>query len=124
MRKLILLYILILVAAVVRAQSISVSAPSHVAVGENFRIAYTVSTQSVENFRAGNIPSALEVIAGPYTSSQSSFQMVFDHLYLYTLCGKEWNLYNPCGSRNGQRTRDYFAGSENHGVGNISFGWK
>ena len=92
MRKLILLYILILVAAVVRAQSISVSAPSHVAVGENFRIAYTVSTQSVENFRAGNIPSALEVIAGPYTSSQSSFQMVNGHTsssssitYTYTL---------------------------------------
>lgn len=92
MRKLSLLYIVVFIATVVRAQSISVSAPSRVALGENFRIAYTVSTQSVENFRAGNIPSALEVIAGPYTSSQSSFQMVNGHTsssssitYTYTL---------------------------------------
>lgn len=58
------------------AQSISVSVPSQVAVGENFRLSYTINTQNVEDFRAGNIPSAIEIIAGPYTSSQSSYQMV------------------------------------------------
>lgn len=47
----------------INAQTISVVAPSHVATGENFRIAYTVSTQNVDDFRAGNIPSGIEVIA-------------------------------------------------------------
>lgn len=92
MRKYLLSYLLMFVVIAIQAQSISVSAPSHVAVGENFRIAYTVNTQDVEDFRAGNIPSAIEVIAGPYTSSQSSFQMVNGHTsssssvtYTYTL---------------------------------------
>uniref|UniRef100_A0AB33J849 Tetratricopeptide repeat protein n=1 Tax=Prevotella sp. GTC17260 TaxID=3236796 RepID=A0AB33J849_9BACT len=57
------------------AQTISVSVPHQVAVGENFRLSYTISTQDVDDFRAGNIPSALEVLAGPYTSSQSSYQI-------------------------------------------------
>ncbi|MGN1253601.1 MAG: BatD family protein [Prevotella sp.] len=61
-----------------RAQ-ISVSAPSKVSAGENFRIAYTINTQDVEDFRAGNIPSGLELIAGPYTSQQSSYQMINGH---------------------------------------------
>ena len=74
------------------AQSITVSVPSHVSVGENFRLSYTINTQEVDDFRAGNIPDAIEVIAGPYTSSQSSFQMVNGHTsssssitYTYTL---------------------------------------
>lgn len=58
---------------------ISVSAPSKVSAGENFRIAYTINTQDVEDFRAGNIPSGLELIAGPYTSQQSSYQMINGH---------------------------------------------
>lgn len=60
----------------VNAQTIQVSAPSHVAVGENFRISYTINTQDVSDFRAGNVPTGLEVIAGPYTSQQSSYQIV------------------------------------------------
>ena len=64
---------------IVKAQKVTVSVPSQVAAGENFRLAYTVNTQDVEDFRAGNIPSVLEVLAGPYTSSQSSFQMVNGH---------------------------------------------
>lgn len=58
------------------SQGISVSAPSQVAVGENFRIAYTVNTQDVDDFRAGNIPAGIEVIAGPYQSVQRSIQMI------------------------------------------------
>lgn len=61
------------------AQHIRVSAPSHVSVGENFRISYMVSTQDVEDFRLGNVPAGLEVIAGPYTSQQSSYQWVNGH---------------------------------------------
>lgn len=58
---------------------IKVSVPSRVATGENFRLSYTINTQDVEDFRAGNIPNGLEVIAGPYTSQQSSYQMVNGH---------------------------------------------
>ena len=60
-------------------EQISVSAPSRVSAGENFRIAYTINTQDVEDFKAGNIPSGLELIAGPYTSQQSSYQMINGH---------------------------------------------
>jgi hypothetical protein len=58
---------------------ISVSVPSRVSAGENFRLAYTINTQDVDNFRAGAIPSGLELIAGPYRSEQSSFQMMNGH---------------------------------------------
>lgn len=63
----------------VSAQQISVSAPSQVSVGENFRVAYTINTRDVEEFRLGGVPEGLEVIAGPYTSSQSSYQMINGH---------------------------------------------
>lgn len=82
------------------AQSITVSVPSHVSVGENFRLSYTINTQEVDDFRAGNIPDAIEVIAGPYTSSQSSFQMVNGHTsssssitYTYTLYASKNGTY-------------------------------
>lgn len=98
-RTLLLCYILLCVCAA-WAQNITVSAPSNVSTGENFRIAYTVSTQNVDDFRAGNIPSGLEVIAGPYTSSQSSFQMVNGHTsssssvtYTYTLYAEKAGTY-------------------------------
>ena len=56
---------LMIVSTISFAQHISVSAPSQVLAGENFRLVYTVNTQNVEDFRAGNVPSGLEVIAGP-----------------------------------------------------------
>lgn len=98
------LFITILIGALYpmagNAQSMSVSVPSHVSVGENFRLSYTINTQEVENFRAGNIPEAIEVIAGPYTSSQSSFQMVNGHTsssssvtYTYTLYASKNGTY-------------------------------
>lgn len=71
-----LLCVMLLGVCKVYSQSISVSAPSRVAVGENFRIAYTVNTQDVNDFRAGNIPAGIEVIAGPYQSVQRSIQMI------------------------------------------------
>lgn len=62
-----------------KGQQIAVSAPSHVAAGENFRVAYTINTRDVEEFRLGSVPDAFEVVAGPYTSSQSSYQMINGH---------------------------------------------
>lgn len=61
------------------AQELVGRAPSQVAVGEQFRLTYTINTQDVKGFRAGNMPDGLEVLMGPSTSTQSSFQMVNGH---------------------------------------------
>lgn len=58
------------------AQNIRVSAPSEVATGSNFQVSYTIANHKVEDFRASSFPDGLEVIAGPYTSTQSSYSMV------------------------------------------------
>jgi tetratricopeptide (TPR) repeat protein len=61
------------------AQTLTASAPSQVAVGEQFRLTYTINTQNVSEFRAGDIPDELEVLIGPNRSMQSSYQMVNGH---------------------------------------------
>lgn len=61
------------------AQTLIGSAPSHVATGEQFRLTYTVNTQDVSDFRAGDIPDELEVLIGPNRSMQSSYQMINGH---------------------------------------------
>jgi len=61
------------------AQTFTGRAPSQVAVGEQFRLSYTINTQDVRGFRAGRIPDGFEVLMGPSTSTQSSFQMVNGH---------------------------------------------
>ena len=61
------------------AQTLTASAPSRVSVGEQFRLSYTVNTQNVSDFRAGNIPAEFEVLIGPNRSMQSSYQMINGH---------------------------------------------
>ena len=75
------------------AQTLTGSAPSHVAVGEQFRLSYTVNTQDVSDFRAGDIPEELDVLIGPNRSMQSSYQMINGHTsstssitYTYIVC--------------------------------------
>lgn len=76
----IFVFTLMLAAVALASQAqIVVSVPSHVEAGENFRLSYTINTQDVDEFRAGSIPSGLELIAGPYTSQQSSYRMVNGH---------------------------------------------
>ncbi len=82
------------------AAQISVQAPSKVQAGENFRLSYTIHTKDVDDFRAGNIPEGLEVIAGPYTSQQSSYQVVNGHAsssssitFTYTLYAEKNGTY-------------------------------
>lgn len=58
---------------------INVNAPQRVAVGEQFRLQYTMQTTDVKGFRTGNIPDAFEVLMGPSTSTQQSFQMINGH---------------------------------------------
>lgn len=75
------------------SQTLTGSAPSHVSVGEQFRLTYTVNTQSASDFRAGDIPDELEVLIGPNRSMQSSYQMINGHTsssssitYTYIVC--------------------------------------
>ena len=96
----ILIVVFALCALISNAQSISVAAPSQVATGENFRISYSINTDDVDGFRAGSIPSGLEVIAGPYTSQQSNYQIVNGHTsrsssitYTYTLYADKAGTY-------------------------------
>ena len=75
------------------AQQITVSAPTNVAAGENFRVAYVINTQDVKDFRSGiHSSDVVDIIAGPYTSRQSSIQIINGHTtssstitYTYTL---------------------------------------
>ena len=78
------------------AQQITGRAPSQVAVGEQFRLSYTVNTDDVKGFRAGNIPEEFDVLMGPSTSTQSSYQLVNGHMsssssvtYTYILSAKK-----------------------------------
>ena len=74
-----ILYTLFFSHIVAQSQTLTANAPSHVAVGEQFRLSYTVNTQDVSDFRIGDIPEAFEVLMGPSRSSQSSFQIINGH---------------------------------------------
>ena len=79
MKRLVLTFFALVTIAAVYAQKLVGNAPAQVAVGEQFRLTYTINTQDVSGFRAGNIPDDLEVLMGPRQSSQSSFQMINGH---------------------------------------------
>ncbi|WP_071146581.1 BatD family protein [Bacteroides ihuae] len=51
------------------------SAPDAVAVGDQFRLSYTVTTQNVRDFRAPSI-KGFDVLMGPSRSQQSSTQII------------------------------------------------
>ena len=96
MRQLILFIIGCISFAVSWAQTLTGRAPAQVAVGEQFRLSYTVNTDDAKGFRAGDIPDAFDVLMGPSTSQQSSFQMVNGHTsssssitYTYILSAKK-----------------------------------
>ena len=55
--------------------SFTASAPDAVAVGDQFRLSYTVTTQKVRAFRAPSI-KGFDVLMGPSRSQQSSVQMI------------------------------------------------
>jgi putative batD protein len=76
MKRLLLFIFISLIEQLVLAQAIQVSAPRQVKAGENFRVAFTISTQDVNGFKIGTIPNGLELITGPYTSMQSSVQNI------------------------------------------------
>ena len=96
MKRYLLIVSLMMITWAVSAQTLTANAPSQVQNGENFRLTYTVNTSNASDFRIGEIPEALEIITGPYTSEQSNFQMVNGHTsssssitYTYILCANK-----------------------------------
>ena len=96
MKRYLILILCLTAVVVVMAQQITGRAPSQVAVGEQFRLSYTVNTDDVKGFRAGNIPEEFDVLMGPSTSTQSSYQLVNGHMsssssvtYTYILSAKK-----------------------------------
>lgn len=79
MKKTLLNIIFALSALACYAQELRVSAPSHVEAGENFRLTYVISTGDVGDLHLGSMPDGLEIITGPYRSSQSSYQIINGH---------------------------------------------
>lgn len=95
-RQLMAVAVLLIFSIYAQAQRFVAEAPSQVAVGQQFRLTFTVNTQQVSGFRVGDIPEAFEVLMGPSTSSQSSFQMVNGRTsssssitYTYILCANK-----------------------------------
>lgn len=80
MKKIFLVIICFVTTLTSWAQTLTGRAPQQVAVGEQFRLTYTINTQDVKGFRAGAIPDELDVLMGPSTSSQSSYQLVNGHM--------------------------------------------
>lgn len=100
MKRLYSFFILIICIAHAAAQTINVTVPQHVAVGEQFKLMYTIQTKDVKGFRGGNVPDGIDVLMGPSTSTQSSFQMVNGHTsssssitYTYILSAEKAGTY-------------------------------
>ena len=80
MKKNILTGLFLLITLLTDAQHISVHAPGSVAVGETFRLEYSLNTVDVnDNLQLGNLPDALEVVYGPSVSQQQSYSIVNGH---------------------------------------------
>ena len=78
MRRLIFLLVALFTINSIYADSkvtFTASAPEAVAVGDQFRLSYTVTTQNVRDFRAPSI-KGFDVLMGPSRSQQSSTQII------------------------------------------------
>ena len=79
MKRLKVILLLLIAVLAVNAQKFTAKAPSHVQVGDQFRLTFTVETKDVDRFQQPSIPADIEVLMGPSVSQQSSFQMVNGH---------------------------------------------
>jgi len=100
-RRLLLMMIFGVVALAINAQHLVAEAPTSVAVGEQFRLTYTVKSHNVSDFHIGNLPDACEVLMGPNTSQQSNFTMVNGHTsstmsttFTYIVCINKKGTFN------------------------------
>lgn len=79
MKRIIFLWAMLMMAAIPlwadEEVSFTASAPDAVAVGDQFRLSYTITTQEVRDFRVPSI-KGFEVLMGPSRSTQSSVQII------------------------------------------------
>lgn len=79
MRKIVFLWIVLIAVSVHTFAdgkvTFTASAPDVVAVGDQFRLSYTVTTQNVRDFRVASI-KGFDVLMGPSRSQQTSMQVV------------------------------------------------
>ena len=79
MKRIIFLWAMLMMAAIPLwaddEVSFTASAPDAVAVGDQFRLSYTITTQEVRDFRVPSI-KGFEVLMGPSRSTQSSVQII------------------------------------------------
>lgn len=79
MKRIIFLWAMLMMAAIPLwaddEVSFTASAPDAVAVGDQFRLSYTITTQEVRDFRVASI-RGFDVLMGPSRSTQSSVQII------------------------------------------------
>lgn len=79
MKRIIFLWAMLMMAAIPlwadEEVSFTASAPDAVAVGDQFRLSYTITTQDVRDFRVPSI-RGFDVLMGPSRSTQSSVQII------------------------------------------------
>lgn len=80
MKRYINILLLVLLPFTALAQHIRVLAPRQVEVGEQFQIEYIIYTDNVEGLKLGKMPTGVELLAGPYYTSQRNLQMVNGHM--------------------------------------------
>lgn len=69
------LFLLLMAVLSTFAQTVRIQAPDVCEVGRRINVSYVVDTQDVEDIQVGEFPG-FEMLYGPSTSSQSSFQMI------------------------------------------------
>lgn len=74
-RFLIVFHLFVVAFASALAQTVTLQAPEVCEVGQRINISYKVDTQDVDDIQVGNF-SGFDLLYGPSTSSQSSFQMI------------------------------------------------
>lgn len=79
MRKIVFLWIMLISVSIYAfadgKASFTATAPDAIAVGDQFRLSYTVTTQNVRDFRAPSI-KGFDVLMGPSRSQQNSVQII------------------------------------------------
>lgn len=79
MRKIVFLWMALMIVSIHAFAdgkvSFTASAPDAVAVGDQFRLSYTVTTQKVRDFRTPSI-KGFDVLMGPSRSQQKSVQII------------------------------------------------
>lgn len=113
MKRYINILLLVLLPFTAVAQHVRVLAPRQVEVGEQFQIEYIIYTDNVEGLKLGKMPSGVELLAGPYYTSQRNLQMMNGHMsssssesYTYVFMATKRGNFNIPPARivvNGQR---------------------